>query len=123
MLVVELPKKFTFVAEEIESGEWRLVFKEWFKPGKESLQSARNTVDLLREYFQHTEISSNVELDENECSIKYQLVAQSKENAFDYLCGELMANSNIGKFTLNQLLVGVAATAMGFSPSKSGEEK
>lgn len=118
MLETSSPTKFTFTAEKTKDEKWHLVYKEWFESTEEDLTSAKETMKAMEKFHEQAGMGGRIFINEDECYVGFEVLAENKENAFDYLCGELMANSNLGKLTINQLLTGVMLAGSGYLKSR-----
>jgi len=90
------PIRIEFEAYELEDGNWRLTYREYFK--KEDLDAFREGVRLL----ERTPFSAT--LDEKRMMIEIRHIGP-REVIFDGLCGEFLALSGFAQKTLLELFV------------------
>jgi hypothetical protein len=98
------PTGYDIKAEEIGDGNWRLSYTEKFAPG--DLEAVKNSMEIL-----NSVLPDEASLQLSGDTVVIELNA-SRDRVMDYLAGEFLAVSSLGKTTLNQLLAEVT-TAYG----------
>ena len=114
MIAVKFPTMLKVDAVELEDGNWRLQYEEYFKP--EHLEAFKNSFILLKEASKE-KVNLTVDLDEDSCCV-HVIIEGPRGVVFGFLCGEFFGLSNIAQLTLLDLFVGASVGALYISRGK-----
>jgi len=96
------PSRIEFEAYEMEDGNWRLVYREYFKELEDDVfKNSVSIIQFIKDRFEHKLKSINV--NEKEKMIQIEAVG-SREEIFNGLSNEFIQWSSLGKYTISELL-------------------
>lgn len=106
MITLKYPVKLKIEAVELEDGNWKLSYEEYFRA--EDLEAFKASLK-----FAEKMPSLKIFLDEERCCIEIE-VGGARGAVFDFLCGEFFVLSNLAQKSLQELFVlaGIGAHAM-----------
>lgn len=102
------PIKYEIIIEGIGEGKWKMLYKEYFKP--EDLEAFKNSAELLNALPLADLGMSKSIVNEEEHSVTNEVVTE-KEKLMDYLAGEFLIMSSLGKMTLREIMIATAIAA------------
>ena len=114
MIALKFPTGLRIDAAELEDGNWRLSYEEYFKP--KDLKAFKNSFTLMKEVSKKLE-DFKVALDEDDYCIRVILEAP-RGVVFSFMCGEFFSLSNIATMTLGDLFIRACVGVMTFKEEK-----